>query len=718
MKLGRLAAFAVVVALICGLAPCIAKADDAPYVWATVPFGGGGYVPGYLYHPATKDVLYARTDVGGLYRFDFVHRRWIQLFDRFDHDDGELMGVLSVAVDRNDPAKLYTANGMYLNEWAHKGAIMRSGDQGKTWQKTDLPIRVGGNSGGRGSGERLIVDASDGNRLYYGSNQDGLWISTDGAASFGKVSSPSSSYSLVAMNPVNGDVYLGSADGSGALYVSHDRCRTFERVAETPNQVPQHVAFGKEGSVYVTFTGAKDTKDVVNPGYSDRGSVWKKDASGRWTDITPEPTDNTRHFGYSGVDVGPDGTVIVSILDRWDGGNGIYLSRDGGAHWVGLKGKTRHDFNKYPWAKTQLGDPEQMGGWLSDVKINPFNADEMIYTGTWFSRNLSEVESGKPVEIVMETDDLEESCTTQLVAPMTGPIKVMASMLDNAGAAWYDIAKGPDAGVFRPAKQSSTSVDYAALRPLFIVREADEAPTKGYYSEDGARTWTAFPTTPYQPPAGEWRSPGIIAVSAGATSIVWVPEKQGAYYSTDKGKTWKETAGWPMRRDRQLSVISDKTYDGAFYAYDLDGTIFMSVDGGASFQPIITGLKKLESWQRATLHVVPGRVRDLWLVAPYGLMHSPDNQTPMSNIANITAAWAVGFGAPLVKGGYPAVYLWGRVSKQEGFWRSDDEGQTWVRINDDSHKFSFDNIAGDWREPGVVYIAPGARGVMVGRPPK
>lgn len=28
----------------------------------------------------------------------------------------------------------------------------------------------------------------------------------------------------------------------------------------------------------------------------------------------------------------------------------------------------------------------------------------------------------------------------------------------------------------------------------------------------------------------------------------------------------------------------------------------------------------------------------------------------------------------------------------------------------------FDNIAGDWRQTGVVYVAPGARGLMVGRP--
>ena len=562
----------------------------------------------------------------------------------------------------------------------------------------------------------MVVDPKNGNVLFYGSNQDGLWLSTDGAVTFNKVGSPSNSYSLVAIDPKSDDVYLGSADGSGALYVSQDHGRTFTRVGETPDEVPQHMAFGKDASVYVAFTGT-DSKYVINPGNADRGSVWKRDAAGHWTDITPERPTKDRHFGYSGVDVGPDGTVAVSILDRWDGGNGIYLSRDGGAQWIGLKGQTHHNLDDYPWVKSQINDPEQIGGWLSDVKINPFNRDEMIYTGTWFSRNLSDAGTGKKVEIDIKTTDLEETCTTQLWSPIHGPIKVLASMLDNAGAAWYDIAKGPDAGVFRPAKQGGMSVDYATLRPMFIVREADEAATKGYYSEDGAKTWTPFPSTPYKSQSGEWHSPGVLSVSAGATSIMWVPEKQGAYYSTDKGKTWKESVGWPSRRDRQLIVISDKAYDGAFYAFDLDGTIVMSIDGGASFKPIVTGLKKIEGWERAQLSIVPGRVRDLWLVAPYGLMHSRDAESPMTNFPHVTAAWAIGFGAPLVKDGYPAVYLWGKVNKQEGLWRSDDEGQNWVRINDDAHQFGgLDNIAGDWHEPGIVYIAPGARGLMVGRP--
>lgn len=693
-------------------------AEDLPYHWQNVPFGGGGYVPGFAYHPKKENLLYARTDVGGMYRFDFSAQRWIQLLDSFAGDDGDLSGVLSIALDPNDPSKVYAATGLYLGQWSRKGAILRSNDQGRTWQKTDLPIHIGGNADGRGSGERLVVDPHNSKVLYYGSNQDGLWKSTDGGETFSKDSSPATSITLIAIDPKSGEIFLGSADGEGALLASQDGGHVFTRVEQAPRQVPQHIAFARDGSVYVAFAQAKDNQ-TLNPNNAERGSVWKRDAGRQWSDVTPvKPSENVK-FGYSGVDVGPDGTVAVSTLDRWAGGDDVYVSRDGGAHWIGLQDKSHHDLTPYPWLTDFTHGQEQMGNWNSDVKINPFNKDEMIYVGPWVSRNLSDAGTGKPVEWDFKSKDLEETCVMQLVVPIRGA-KVMAAMGDDAGAAWYDITKPPAEALFHPAKETNRSIDYASFQPNFLVRTSDAGPTNAYMSEDGGRSWKPFPSSPYKPSSdsSNWRSPGYLAVSAKATSMVWVPEKETAFYSTDKGKTWKASAGWPVVRDRQLIPVSDKAGDGVFYVFDTTGSIYVSADGGANFQPIISGLPKTEPWgPQPQLAVVPDRLRDLWLAAPYGLLHSPDSQTPMTNIKAVTAAFSVGFGAPLVPGKYPAIYLWGKVKKQEGLWRSDDEGESWVRINDDTNQVG-GPISGDMREPGTVYLAPGARGVRIGRPAK
>lgn len=707
----------IAAAILCVQCRC-ALAGDAPYHWDIVPFGGGGYVPGFVYHPTTPNLLYARTDVGGAYRYDFAAGRWIQLLDHIGHDDGDLSGVLSIALDPNDPNKVYAACGMYLGQWAHKGAILRSNDQGRTWQKTDLPIHVGGNSDGRGMGDRLVVDPQNGKILYFGSNEGGLWRSTDGGETFGKISSPITSFSLVAFDPKTHAMYAGSVDGIGGLFESRDGGRSFVSVTATPSQVPQHIAFAPDGSIFVAYAQAKDNK-TLNPGNADDGSVWKRDSAGRWSDVTPVKPTKDWHFGYSGIDVGPDGAVIASTLDRWAGGDDVFLSRDGGAHWMSLKDKSHHDQTTYPWLVDFTHGAEQMGSWNSDVKINPFNKDEAIYVGPWVSRNLGDAGTGKLVEWDFKTKDLEETCIMQLVSPIRGA-KVMAAMGDDAGAAWYDITKLPTEALFRPARETNRSVDYAAGQPDFIVRTSDAGPAYGYISENGGRRWRPFPSTPYKAPADgrNWRSPGVLAVSANATSIVWAPEKDDAYYSTDNGKSWKKSAGWPQSgQSRQLDVISDKGADAAFYVFDPAGSIYASIDGGANFQLIVSGLPKLESWQQGHLAIVPGRVRDLWLVAPYGLLHSPDNESPITKLKAVTAAWAIGFGAPMKPGGYPAIYLWGQVKKQEGIWRSDDEGQNWIRINDDAHQFGGMLLTGDMREPGTVYVAAGARGLKVGRPP-
>ncbi len=709
-------------ALMIPLTPTMA-ADAKPYSFQTIPFGAGGFVDGFVYHPKQKDILYARTDVGGMYRFDYANKRWIPLLDHLGHDDGDLMGVLAIAVDPNDPNVVFAACGLYLPDWARKGAILRSDDQGRTWRTTDLPIHVGGNGDGRGSGERLGVDPRDGKVVLYGSNQDGLWKSVDGGKTFTKAGFPAAGLSLVAFDPAgNGTVYAGSGDGKGGLFVSHDDGASFTPVEGTPSQVPQRMAFAADGTVYATFA-VSGNKYPVNPNNAVSGGLWKRDAgSGKWSNISPVRPEASQAFGYSGLDVGPDGTLITATLDRWYPGDEVYLSKDQGAHWAAMSGgASHHDASHYPWLVNYLKGEDKMGHWMADLKINPFNPDEMIYGtgyGLWMSKNLKAFGT-QQVQFDFAADNFEEGATIQMASP-TGGATLLAAMGDIGGGAWDDLTKSPDAGLFRPNTESNLSVDYGGQNPAYVARTTGNDPTHGFYSEDSGASWTAFKASPYKPPAqgAPWRGPGIVAVSAKGTSMLWVPEKDGGYYSSDKGATWTASAGWPAGRDVSLTPVSDKAVDGVYYVLDRAGSaILISVDGGMSFKPIVQGLPKLEGWQNAQLTVVPGRMRDLWLAAPYGLLHSPDANTPMKALTSVETAWLVGFGAPLKQGDYPAVYLWGKVKGQEGLWRSDDEGKSWTRINDDAHRFGgFQAITGDMLEYGTVYVAPHGRGVMIGKP--
>lgn len=685
----------------------------------TVPWGGGGYIPAFLYHPKYPKILYARTDVGGMYRYDYAAQKWIPLLDDLKRVDADLMGVLAMAVDPNDPQKLYAACGLYISEWARKGAILRSSDQGRTWQKFDLPIGVGGNANGRGTGERLAVDPSDGKVIYFGSNRDGLWKSVDGGATFARLSSPAQSISLLHFDPSDHTLYLGSVDGKGGLFASKDNGQTFAKVASTPDMIPQRIAQGRDGQLFVTFArGEKDGE--VNPADAVIGGLWRRDGEGSWKEITPERPVNGAKFGYSGVDVGPDGTLVVSTLDRWWPGGEIYLSRDSGKTWMGLHEQVKLHKDDYPWTKAWSSNG-YFGGWMSDVKINPFNKNELIYQdqGAWVVINLSDAGSGKALDVVFPDAEFEESAPLELVVPPRGA-QLLLGMGDQAGGAYFDLELSPDEGLFRPNQGNVRGIDYAGLNPSILVRTSDSAKHKGFLSKDGGLTWDELPSSIFELPdypKAPWYDPGRIAVSAGGASLLWAGGTGAVYRSGDGGKTWTKSAGAPEFKDRGVRPIADKRVENVFYLFDPTGRILISIDGGASFKPIVNGLPAVAPWQQARLEVVPTILRDLWLTAPTGLYHSPDSNQPTKAVADVNEAWAIGFGAPRAADGYPTVYLSGKVNGATGFWMSENEGKSWAEItNNGRHMELVHLIAGDMNTFGKVFVNTPHGGVMVSVP--
>lgn len=162
-------------------------AVQGPYKWRSVAIGGGGFVTGVLFHPAERDLAYARTDVGGAYRWDARAQQWVALTDWLGADDWNLMGIDAFAVDPADPQALYLAAGTYMHERAGNAAVLRSFDRGRSFERAELPFKLGGNQLGRANGERLAVDPHDGRVLLLGSRDAGLWRSDDRGAHWARV---------------------------------------------------------------------------------------------------------------------------------------------------------------------------------------------------------------------------------------------------------------------------------------------------------------------------------------------------------------------------------------------------------------------------------------------------------------------------------------------------------------------------------------------------
>src|SRR5215472_12554488 len=102
----------------------------SPYRFQNVQIGGGGgFIPGIVFSTTQPGLEYARTDIGGAYRFDPGSGRWIPLLDWIGFADWNLSGVESIAIDPRDPDRVFLAVGTYTNEWSSQnGAILRSDD--------------------------------------------------------------------------------------------------------------------------------------------------------------------------------------------------------------------------------------------------------------------------------------------------------------------------------------------------------------------------------------------------------------------------------------------------------------------------------------------------------------------------------------------------------------------------------------------------------------
>lgn len=699
-------------------------ADSAPaYDWRSLTFGAGGFIDGFVFHPTERGLLYARTDIGGAYRFDPAARRWLPLLDHLPKADADLMGVLSLAVDPSDANRVYAACGLYTGEWARKATLLASTDRGATWTPHELGIRLAGNGPGRGSGERLQVDPRRPERLLLGTTQDGLLQSTDRGRSFARIGGfPARHVSLVLFAGPR-TVYAGSHDQPG-LFVSTDDGATFTRVTELPAQAPQRAALGPDGSLYVSLA-AGDAGQVVNPGYAKTGSVWRRAPDGRWRDITPVKPGGGQTFGYSGLDVDAKrpGRVVVTTIERWSQGDELYVSDDFGASWAPLSPRSTFDASTHPWLQAyQAKTHHQQGHWLADFKIDPHDGNHAVYGtgyGLWMTGNL-----GAPtVNWAFTVDNLEETAVLGLESP-SGGASLLAAMGDVSGAAWDDLAQGPKAGLFLPAGETCRSVAYAELSPGIVARTSDAAANGGYWSPDGGASWRPFgPSTRNTKTPEGWTAPsGQVAVSAKGGFFLWAPDKQPASYSRDRGKTWTTSQGWPAERDVTLTPVADRTVEGVFHVFDrANGQILTSTDGGASFQPGITGLPRLQNWQSAQLVCAPGQLRDLWLALPDGLLHLPGVDSKPQGVRAVVEPWRVAIGKAAPGAAYHAVYVWGRVKvggqDVEGLFRSVDAGATWQRINDDAHRYGRLNaLAADPLEFGVVYLAPEGRGVVIGKP--
>ncbi len=719
---------------------CVAQPTAIPYRWDGVAIGGGGLITGIAFHPQPGEGLYTRTDVGGAYRWNDGAKRWEAVTDWLGWRDSNLMGIESIALDPGDPSRVLLAAGTYNHPAFGHGAILASTDRGATFRRATIPLGMGGNEIGRGGGERLAIDPRDGRVVFFGSRDQGLWRSADAGATWNRVvafpacatgtgarwRNPSLDQAIgisaVVFDPRSGAegrptpiVYAAVSIATESVFRSTDGGLTWSAVPGQPVGLrPTRAAFGPDGALYIVYGSDPCPNEMTD------GAVWRLEPTSgdRWTDLTPvRPTASVR-FGYSAIAFDPShpGTFVVSTWNKWEGGDEIYRTTDGGRTWRPTLADAEWDHAGVPWIATMKPH------WICAVAIDPSNPDRALFGtgyGVWETTNLTAADRGERVCWSFSNRGLEETVPLALLSPSAGA-PLLSGVGDIDGFRHDDLAVSPVQHV--GVRYTGTdSLACAAQRPEFVVRTGHirnhrPGQVRGAWSSDGGRNWTAF----VGEPSGD--GGGRTAVSADGATIIWTPRGGAAHRSGDQGATWARCAGL----EPGTAVTADPVEPRRFYAYDRDSAhLRVSEDGGVSFQPRGKTLPAIGAAPggfadgfTTELVAAPGRAGEIWLsVRGSGLWRSTDAGRTFGALEGTRNIHSFGFGAPKPGTTAPTVYAAGEVGGAEGLFRSLDNGVSWQRIDDEAHRFGWIYaVTGDAQVFGRVYFATVGRGIIYGVP--
>lgn len=752
-----------------GLAALATTASAENYEWGNVRFDGGGFVSAIIFHPKAENLLYARTDVGGIYRFDFDKNVWIPLMDWISQPDVGLYGTEAFALDPTDPKRIYVLAGTGYFSDGHT-AVLRSEDYGSSWDTSYVEMLAHGNGMGRQTGEKLAVDPNMPNIIFCGSRTKGLYKSTDYGKTWNQAFEVAiSSATGNALTNVNGIsfvmfdesqgknadgstkvLYMGISATKDNLYVSKDGGATWSLVSGGPASLMPHRAKIADGDMYITYSSSEGPHSV------SQGAVYKYNiAGGTWTNITPFQDESTTarmgdgsqsaSHGFGGVAIDPKDSkhIVVTTLCYYGGrhyyknekdgwGDRIYVSTDGGATWThgqGYNDGVNVDAQDNQWI------PGNAIHWAGSIEINPFNNKQAWVTSGNGVFETDDITAKVPVW-KFQSRGIEETVPLDIVSIPGGPL--VTAIGDYDGAAYSNINTSTPRHF--PNIGTTNSLGYGPLGKAFVRtgHVTDYSTGTGissdvmYRSDDNAATWTKLETT-------LMGSQGTLAMSADGKVIIHRPDNSNnVYRSDDNGATWTKVTGLDGQ-SQYARITPDPVNPDKFYLIDAQAYLKLSTDGGATFANAGTRLQNDANGEYynggGLIRTVPGREGHLWVpmdqaqqwlakgYSENGLAFTEDGGTTWTRVSGVSTAISVGIGKAKEGADYETLFIWGVAGDKDnplGIYRSTDKGATWERINDDNHQFggpgngSF--VQGDMNNFGVVYMSTVGRGLVVGAP--
>ncbi len=515
------------------------KSANAGAHWSSVSqgwtyFEGGFWPLALAIDPQTPSTIYAGTAGGGVWKSTDGGNTWRQRADGFDPVAKTVNGL---AIDPSQPDTIYAAT---------NNGVFRSVDAGCTWVSSNSGLPTNPTYFYTNT---IQIDPADPATLYLGTFANSLFKSTNAGATWFPAGNglPYTNVSTVVIDPVN-STHLFLADGfyipdigggTGLVLESDDAAVSWHPASTSlPDGFYGSIAFDPASplTVYAASRGLGVFRS------DDGGATWFPKSAGL-LDLRVGP-----------LAVGP-GQRLVAGTD----GFGVFRSDDGAAHWAAVP--TGFD-----------------AALTTGLSIGVSNPDVIFARGEFFLDGLARsADAGQTWQVV--GNGLPRPSATYAVAvdPEDADVVYVSQPIADGGPWAFKSTNGGDTWT-----QITTSALYDRIYYFSFDPSDPQVVYAGgflfHWSNDGGATWMTS-STPLNFPSPILARPGepLITLSS-PTSYTRYP-----YLSTDGGDTWILSAtGLP---DATATLAADPSDGSRLYAGTPGHGIYVSTDSGATWTP-------------------------------------------------------------------------------------------------------------------------------------
>jgi photosystem II stability/assembly factor-like uncharacterized protein len=492
--------------------------------------------------PTDPDVLYAAAyqrerraysflgggPEGGIYKTTDAGATWRKLMEGLPEGD---VGRIGLSISRSHPATVYAI------VQAREGGVFRSDDYGESWRRTfNADVTPWYYS-------QIRVDPNDPERVY--TLAINVSVSEDGGKTFRSDVARSAHVDNHAMwiDPRDSTHLIIGNDGG--CYISHDRGKTWDFVANLPVAQFYAITADMREPFYYVYGGTQDNRSWGAPSATrNRAGITNAD----WYQT-----------------VGGDG--FYSAVDYSDP-NIVYAeSQEGGVVRYDVKSGERKAIKPQP----APGKPPYRWNWSAPILVSPHDPKTVYFGANFLFKSPDRGDSWQALG-----GDLTRQRNRDTL-PMMGKVWDRTAISRHEGTAPYG---------------NISTLDESPLKKGLLYVGTDDGLVQ--VSRDGGATWTKidkFPGVPEETyvsrvTASPIEEGTVFAAFDGHRSNDFKPY---VLKSTDYGANWRSIAA-NLPASGSAYVIRQHPRNASLLFVGTEFGVFMSIDGGAVWTPLKNNL--------------------------------------------------------------------------------------------------------------------------------